>query len=484
MSKIGRNYYLNMISQVLRLVTPLITTPYISRVLGADNVGIFSYTYSIQSYFALFAVLGTASYGAREISRNRNNKKKISKLFWEIELLTVITSITVIILWTILVVVSQIYKRIFIILTIYLLAAMIDISWLFVGLEMFPYLVVRNIFIKIAEVISIFCLVKNANDLEIYCMIMATGTLIGNISLWSRLGVYIEKVEVSKLHISEHFRGTMIFFLPSIATSLYTVLDKTLIGVITHDIRENGYYEQATKVIGIAKAIAFISLNTVLGPRSAYLYANEKYDEIKKNLDVSVNIMFFLGFGLCFGIIGLAELFVPWFFGEGYDKVSTLLQLLSPIIVVIIVSNALGYQYYDPAGLRAKSSRYLIIGASCNLVLNCILIPQFKSLGAVVASVLSEILISSLYLLNCDEYLRINQIVRLSYKKFVAGIFMLAVLKAGKEIFSTTDGNIIILIVFGFLFYCIFLIILRDSIVDIFITRVLLKINHNLIYKE
>ena len=461
-NRLRTNFILNTVSQVLRIITPFVTTPYISRVLGVDNVGIFSYSYSVQSYFCLFAVLGTAAYGTREIARNRDSREKVSLAFWEIEALRAVTALVALAGWAVVIGISD-NRVIYILLSTYLVASLLDISWLYMGLEMFPFIVARTILVRILEVVSIFVFVKGPNDLPIYCAIMGGGTLIGNITLWLNLHKCVDRVKRSLINPWRHLKETLVYFLPSVATTIYTVLDKTLIGAITASDYENGIYEQATKVVEIAKAIAFVSLNTVMGPRSSYLYQSGQFDKIKANLKLSTDIMLTIGFGFAFGIAVVSDRFVPTFFGAGYDGVILLLKLLSPIIVIITVSSALGDQYYNPAGLRLKTSMYLLVGAGVNLVLNLLLIPALYSAGAVIASVIAEIVISSLYLIHCDGYMSLKTLLRLSWKKVIAGgVMVAAVLVADPRIPSNVPGLIAVVAVGGCV-YLAALLALRDS---------------------
>lgn len=462
-SRIRTNFILNLISQVLRIITPFITTPYVARVLGVDNVGIFSYSYSYQSYFCLLAILGTAAYGSREIARNRDSRERVSHTFWEIQSLRCITFLIALAGWFVLIYLQSENQTIFILLTTYVVAALFDISWLYTGLEMFSYIVARTVLIRVLEVIAIFTLVKDSDDLPIYCLIMGGGMLVGNMSLWLNLRKYVDRVSLKSLHPFVHLKGTLVFFLPSIATTMYTVLDKTLIGLITGSNYENGIYEQASKVIEIAKAVTFTSLSTVLSPRSTYLYLHGEYETIKKNLILSVDIMLTIGFGFVFGIMAVADRFVPVFFGPGYDGVVPLLRLLSPIIVVITISAALGDQYYNPAGLRLKSAIFLLIGGFGNLILNLILIPLFKSSGAVIASVCAETLITTLYLVNCNGYLHLRQILSVAYRKIIAGAGMLAVIMVSHRFIPDTIVGLLVMVAVGCISYLILLIVLKDS---------------------
>ena len=139
--------------------------------------------------------------------------------------------------------------------------------------------------LRLTEVALVFLLVKKPEHLYIYFLIMAGGTFLGNVSLWAGMGKNLTKVCWRDIKPLRHLKGTLVFFLPTIATSIYTVLDKTLIGLITKDTAENGAYEQATKIIDVAKAVSFVSLNTVLGPRSSYLFSQNKIEEAKKNIE-------------------------------------------------------------------------------------------------------------------------------------------------------------------------------------------------------
>ncbi len=451
-----KNFALNTIYQILIIVIPFISMPYISRVLGAGGVGTYSYTYSIQTYFAMFAALGTVTYGTREIARVRENEEERSRLFWEIELLTVLTSLACLILWGIWILFNHEYRMCYVILTINIIAVIFDISWFYAGMEQFEYIVRQNTIFKVLGLISLFVFVKHESDLYLYIAIMAASTLLGNMTMWLYLGRFLNKVNVKEFNLKRHFKETLIYFVPTIATSIYSVLDKTLIGAITKDANENGYYEQATNIVNAAKVVSFVAINGVMESRSSFLFAQGKTDRVKSMIEDSMNYILFMGFGLIFGLVGVADEFVPWFFGPGFYKVPVLIKMLSPVIVIIGVSHCLGSQYYTPSGRRAQSAKFIITGSVINLVLNLILIPKFWSYGAVIASVIAECVITFLYMRNCDGYLRLSQLIKNGWKKLLAGIIMAVVL-------IIIHINMFIEIIIGIALYIICLVILRDS---------------------
>ena len=449
--------------QILNVLTPFITAPYVSRVLGAEGIGIQSYTQSIQQYFLMFAALGTLSYGAREISMNRNDPYKRSKLFWEIELLTVSTSLLALIGWIFLIFFSTKYKVYYIVLTIGIFASMFNISWFFNGIEQFKLTVIRNAVFKILGIICIFAFIKSPNDLLLYVFITIVSTLLSSLSLWPYMKRYLVKVNPRDFEFKIHFHETIIYYIPTIATSVYTVLDKTLLGLITDSATQNGYYQQAEKIINLAKNVVFTAINSVVGVRNSFLFAEKRYEEIHQRIKKSFNFIFFAGFACSFGIMGVAKTFVPVFFGLGYDPVVKLLYIFSPIIVIIGVSNCLGSQYYTPCGKRKQSAKYLIVGSVVNLCFNLILIPKFGAYGAAVASVIAETVISGLYVKYSEGYGNIRLLIDTGAKKLIAGIGMFAVVFLMNGIRINSILLVVIEIVIGAMVYGVLLLIFQDA---------------------
>lgn len=460
-----KNIFLNLLYQVFLVVIPFITAPYVSRVLGADGTGIYSYTNSIYGFVALFAVLGTTSYGSREIARCRDDKYLLSRTFWEIEILSIITSIICLIFWIFFCLLSEKYTKYYLIYSISFFALLFDISWFYVGLEEFSYSIKRNIIFKILGIIAIFIFVRTKDDLILYILINIMTLLLGNLSMWMFLGKFLTKISYRDLHVFHHLKETFVYFIPTISTSVYTLLDKALIGVITNDEYENGFYEQATKIIAIAKSVGVYSITGVLGSRMSYMYKSENKDKINELMNTAINVLMLLSIGLTFGIFSVADIFVPIFFGEGYEGTIILLRCLSPIVIIVGVSNCVGSLYYTPAGYRGKSSIFIIIGSVCNLILNLLLIPKFKSYGAAVGSVIAELIIAILYIVFCDKHFSIKVLIRCSVKRIIAALLMIALICFIKHRVSFSVFSLILLIFSGIITYFVALLILRDNIV-------------------
>ncbi len=473
---VKKNFVYRTIYEILLLLTPFITTPYVSRVLGGDGVGIYSYTSSIMTFFTMVATLGTATYGQREIAQHRDNKAEYSKLFWEIELISVITSTFTLIVWLLLSAFYLEYRIYLYALTPLLLGTMFDINWFFMGHEKVIYTVLRNSAVKIAGIVLLFVFVKEKSDLTLYIALQSIVTLLGSLSMWTYLPRMLAKVNFRTLQFKNHFKQTLVYFIPTIATTMYTVINKTLLGIITHDNFQNGYYEQASKLIRIVNTFVFSSVNTVMSARMSYLYSQKKYGQIKQGINKSLDFIFLLGVASVFGIIGITHRFVPVFFGPGFEPVELLIYLMLPLVLIIGVSHCLGCQYYTPSGRRAESARYIITGSCVNLLLNLSLIPFFQAKGAVVASVIAELVITILYIKNCNGFLKIKDILSLLWKRIIAGTIMAIIVFLVGAIQINSISIIFLQVFIGILVYVILLKTMRDKMLEELISIAICKI--------
>lgn len=477
-----KNVILNVFYHIFLIITPLITAPYASRVLQSDGIGIYSYSNSLVTYFTVFAALGTVSYGTREIARNRNDKSKYSKAFWEIELLTIFTSLASLAVWIILALTYSEYKIYLLILSFQILATCFDISWLYFGLEKYSYTISINSIFKILGIVAIFVFVKSPDDLEKYVLINTLVHLLGNLSMWFFLPFVLSKTKIEIKSLKVHFHETIIYFVPSIATVLYTVLDKTLIGllvqgetikqvdgvetIVKNSDLENGYYEQATSIITMVKTICFTAINSVMSSRSSFLFKKGDMTGVKQIAQVTFDVTLFLSIGAAFGISAISSIFVPLFFGPGYDKTIILLVILSFIVPVVCVSSVVGTIYYTPVGKRKQSSIYTIIGSLVNLVLSIPLILLIKSYGAALASLIAEIFITFLYVKKSDGFASFGMLFHLLWKKILAGILMFSAVFTFIYFMNGIISSfwLVLISVFGgAILYLLFVFLFRDS---------------------
>lgn len=420
---IKKNYIYNVIYQILSIIFPILTTPYVARVLGAEGTGIYSYTVAIASYFILFGTLGITLYGQREIAYNQNDQEKINKLFTELVVLKCITMTIAIFFFVIFFAINNEYSTYYQILILELIATAIDISWLYQGLEEFKVIVLRNIIIKVISIISIFLFVKSVNDLWIYIIIYACSVLFGNLSMWVKRKKYVSFVALNKMELKKHFKKIAIIFLPQIAIQIYTVLDKTMIGFILNDMNQVGYYEQSQKIVRILLTI-ITSLGTVLMPRIANCYAQGKKEKIKEYIEKSFCFLYFLSFPMIFGIMAVASSFIPIFLGNGYEEVVNILKIISIILLLIGTSNIIGNQLLLTTRKEKEYTISVTFGAIINFLLNWILIPKYQAVGATIATIVAEFSVTAIQLFFIRKEFQITKILYTSKQYLFAGIIM------------------------------------------------------------
>ena len=462
------NYIYNLIYQVVAIILPFITTPYASRVLGATNIGIYGYTISISAYFILFGSLGIALYGQREIAYEQNNRKKYSQTFIEILLLRIITMTISLLIFFLLFCIKGQYNIYFKILLLEIIANALDISWFFQGLEEFKKTVTRNLIIKIISVILIFTFVNTKKDLNIYFIIYSLSMLIGNLSLWFYLPEFITIKHIKRLNLKKHLKSTLVLFIPQIAIQVYTILDKTMLGTIITNKAEVGYYTQAEKMIKLMLTI-ITSLGTVMLPRIANSYAKGDSETIKIYITRAFNLVFLISIPMIIGIISVSYIFVPWFFGKGYDKVIPVMCILTPILLFIGMSNVIGMQFLLPTKKQKEYTYSVVIGAVSNFIINLILIPKLGAVGAAIGTIIAECSVTISQIVFTRKQIDYKEILKLSKNYIISSIVMLLVLLLCKTLLNTSVISMFIQIIIGIATYGICLIILKDKFIQYFL---------------
>lgn len=469
---VAKNYIFNLLYQLLTIVTPLITTPYVARVLGVENNGIYGYTWSIVTYFVLFGSLGTALYGQREIAYIQNDRKKQTNVFWEILSIKTIAYLIVIIAFYLMFCLNGDYSLFYKILVIELVANLIDISWFFQGNEEFDKTVIRNMIVKITGLVCVFLFVKNENDLWKYFLIYVLSDLLGNLSLWIYVPRYLEKSNKKKLHLKKHVKPIILLFLPQISVQIYAVLDKTMLGQLTKSMSEVAYYDQAQKII---KALLLVvsAMSTVMCSRVANSYAKNKINDVKKYLKQSVSMVWLIATPLVFGVFAVASEIVPIYFGNGYDAVIPLMCATSLILIGIGLNNVTGIQYLIQAGKQNIFTLSVTVGAVINVILNLVLIKLFGTIGAVYSSIISEFVILVIQLFYTKEVITIKDIIYSSIKYLVSGIVMFIVVILLGKILTPGLISLCIKIIIGALIYCSSLLVMKDKFTIDIINQIL-----------
>ena len=461
---IVKNYILNILYQAFTLIIPLILTPYVSRVLLSDGIGKYSYASSIIYYFTVFGALGTTMYGQREIAKRINLIYDRSKLFWElfiVRLFSCLISFAINIFFCLFGIYGK-YTYLLCILSINIISVALDITFLFQGMEKFATIVSRNVLVKIIGVILVFLFVKTPNDVWKYTLINSMITFFSALSLWVYLPQALCKVRFSSLKPFSHIKPILILFLPTIAISIYTMLDKTLIGLILHSDSQNGYYEQAEKIVKMCVTV-ITCLSTVMISRNSIEFSEGNEEHIKSNIYFATKIVWLLAVPMTFGLMAISNSMNYWFFGPGYEPVAKLMIAFSPIVIVLGLNNITGVQYLIATGHDKTFTKSVVIGAIANLIINLVLIKTIGTIGAVLASVFAETLILIIQLMYLRKEFNIYQFFGTGWKNIIGSLMMFAILSIISKTLQSSITSTLILIVTGIIVYILSLIILRDE---------------------
>ena len=436
----------------------------------------------------------------------KNDKEEQTRVFWQIviaRLVPVSIGLGVLFLLYSLNAFGN-YSTLVLILSIVVAGTAFDINFYFHGKENFFIVMIINLTIRIVFLTSIFLLVKTPSDLGLYTLLYALMIIGGYLSMWIMLPTNLRKVKLKTLNFKEHMKHSLSLFLPVAAASIYAIVDKTLIGVLVHGQTyqkvgyitivvnlsdyENGLYYQAERMVRALLSI-ILAFGTVMTTRNSIEYKNKRTGSLKKNVYKSFQFVFALGVPLALGTILIANSFVPLYFGEGYEKVGTLLMIYSPIILLIGTSNIFGMQLLLPTKRDKQYSISVLIGFAINIGFNCILIPFYGSVGAVAGTIISEFFIAFIQYLYVRKEISMSVVFKSIYKYIIAGLIMLGVGYLFYYFVLNTNGvhnliNLIILVPSGVAVYYLVLLILKDRTVFTYTKVIMQKARHAFIYTK
>lgn len=462
------NYLLNLFYQILVIALPLITTPYVSNIFAPEVFGSYTYTQSYVTYFTLLGCVGIGLYGQREIAYVQDDTEKRSKLLFELVSLKAITISIALACYLVFVGVYQTYLTLFLIQCIDIIANMFDINFFYQGMENFKRIVSRNILIRIIGIICVFTFVKQESDLYLYVVIQSLSLLGGNLLMWCSLKKYIVKVK-SKLEIKKHFKPTLVLFLPQIAVSIYTVLDRTMIGLLS-DTAQCGLYEQAQKIVKLALTIV-TSLGTVMLPRIAAMYSQDNQEKIVEYIYTSLRFILMIAIAMTFGLIAVADNLIPWFLDETYLGSIPILRISAPLCILIGISNVIGLQFLLPTKKQKEYTLSTIFGSLVNVCVNFLLIPSLLASGAALASIIAEaaVTISQLYFVK-DE---IHFMKVLNQCKFyvIGSVLMFIIVYPCASFLAPSMVNTLLCACIGVIVYFVVLMVCREPLIYDFVKK-------------
>lgn len=483
--KIGKNVIFNFISQFLTLVLPLITAPYLARVLHEEGNGRIAYSLSIVTYFVIFANLGFDIYGQRKIATHQDDKEVVSKAFWEMLILKLFfTSISLGILcvWLLTIGFGNNYDFLILILAIQVIAVPFDIQFLFRGKENFAAIAIRSIIVRLVCLICIFCFVKTENDAWIYALCYSGSIIISNVIMWFSVHKYVSLVNIKDLNLRRHIKPAILIFLPTLAIIVYSVFDKTMIGLLAKNPDyENGCYEQAYKLNSIILLLVTI-ISAVFISRNANEYKKNGIEAIKTNLYFASNYVWLMGFPLIVGVNVLSGNLCSWFLGEGYNEVPLLLGIMSVRFISSGFAEVFGNQLFIAIGKEKYYTIAVFIVAFINITLNAIMIPFLGATGAAIATAISEVTVTTILglLVYKKKYLSFKPIFLCSWKYIIAAGIMFFPIYFVNKAMPYSILSFLICTAIGMITYFIVLVLLRDK----FLMKLLIAIKNKFKKKE
>ena len=447
-----KNTLLMAAYEILIYIAPLITAPYIARVLGTSGTGIYSYTFSIASYFVIAIQLGVNIYGRREIASKLTPEER-AKTFWSIfSCLFISFLICSVAYYVVLSFSSENMKKYLIWQYLMLIAGWLDIGWFFFGIEQFKLAVSRNIVVKFFSLVLVFLLIHSENDVLRYVILMATTNVISVLVMWLALPKYLKKEKVTLRDISIHLKPLLVLAVPMISIQLYSLTDKVFLGLMM-DLDAVGIYENMYKLSRVPVAL-ITTMGTVLLPRITNLLAMGKDKETYNYIDKSLSLTLIIASACGFGLIAISPRLVPWYYGVEFSSGIPVLQVLSIVLLIIAWGNVFRNQYIIPRKLDNIYLVSVVAAAIINILFNLFFIPLWGVVGAAIASVLSELVVCIYHCIKIKSSFNYLDLLKRNIQYIIAGAIMCVLVSVlGRVIDGYSAVVILLLTIIGGIIY-------------------------------
>lgn len=422
------NYMMNTILKLSGFIFPLITFPYVSRVLSPIGIGKYSFAFSVISYFTIFSQLGIPTHGIRICSKVRNDKEKLSQIVFELfcfNLMMVIITYIAFIISIIMIPRFNDDKAVLLVSSMSIIFSLFGMEWLYQALEQFSYITIRSLIFKIISVGAMFLCVKSEEDYVVYAGITVLASVGSNILNFINLRKYIKFSSLRKPNLKRHLKSIIMFFAMSVATTIYTNLDNVMLGFLSSDV-EIGYYSAAVKIKTILVSVV-TSLGVVLLPRLSYYVDKGRMKEFTELTVKATKYIFItaLSLSIYFGICARETIFI--LSGEQFSNAILPMKIIMPTVFFIGLSNLTGIQILIPLGKEKYVLISEIIGASIDIIINWLLIPTYGAIGATIGTTIAEAAVL-LVQLSCIKSLWIKIIRDIEFKRFIIPLFTSVIL--------------------------------------------------------
>ncbi len=463
---IKKNFIYNLILTSTNMVFPLITAPYLSLILGAENIGKVNYATSMINWFVLFAAFGIPRYGIREIARNRDNKKNLSMSFWNLICIQILLSLVAIVVYLIMILNIDYLGNdinLYLIMMLMIILSIFSIDWFYQGIEEYGYITIRNVIVKILSIVLIFIMVKYKEDYLIYATINILGLSFNNILNYINAKKYINK-KIYKFKIIYYLKELKIYFFTTLIIAMYTSLDQVIVG--NYSPKDLAYYIRSKNVQAIGMNITN-SIITVFIPRTAYLVKKD-YNEYKKVIQASINYIYILALPCIVGICFLSKEIMLLLGGKEFLPATTSLQIISILILINSVGGWQINQILIPHRLEELAFKIQTIGAIISFILNMILVNKYSYIGASWVWVITELFLAitvAIFIRKKCTNIKI-QYLNKSLVKYLISIILVALSIC---IIKSLINNYILIIIISILICPVIyfgnIIILKDEII-------------------
>ena len=388
------NFVMNAILTMSSFIFPLISFPYVSRILLPEGTGKVSFATSLIAYFTMFAQLGIPTYGVRACARVRDDRKELTRTAQElliINLVMTVLSHTALILALVFVPRLRQERSLYLLVSLSMLFTTIGMEWLYKALEQYTYITVRSIVFKLVALLSMFALIHSKEDYVIYGGITIFASSASGIFNFFHARRFISLRPVGGYHFKPHLKAVAVFFAMACASTVYTNLDTVMLGFMTSD-ETVGYYNAAVRIKSILVSIV-TSLGAVLLPRASYYVEHGQMDEFRKITRKALNFVFLAAVPMMLYFILFAKEGIFLLSGENYAGSVIPMQWIMPTLLFIGLSNVLGIQILVPLGRERVVLWSIVAGAVVDVVLNIVLIPAFGATGAAAATSAAELVV-------------------------------------------------------------------------------------------
>lgn len=451
-TKTKHNFFYQIAYQVLIVLVPLITAPYVSRVLGPDGIGVQSYYASMINYFVIVAMLGLNTYGNRMVAMVRDDMQALNRSFSGLLYLHFILSgIVMAIACLGLLFLSGKDRLIYGIYLLMVLTAVFDINWLYYGLEDIGNIVIKNVLIKIVSTVIIFLFVKSSDDLWIYCLSLTGSQLLGTVILWLGVKKRVRFVKVSFKEVFAHLKPLLVLFLPLVAINLYKYMDKLMLFWMSSS-EQTGYYENAEKIVSIPNNI-LSAVGLVMLPYCSNLAAQKRFALLKKQVVTVLQVILFLSIPLTFGLAAVSFELAPLYFGEAFKTCGILICLLSLTLFPLVISSVVRTQYLIPLKMDRIFVISLFAGAAVNVVMNALLIPSLAGIGAVLGTIGAEYSVCIIQMVAVRKDIRFGKTIVMFAPYFAIGALMFLAVRGIAACLPLSWGILVLQVLAGGMIY-------------------------------